>query len=89
MVVSCGPHILQEPDSSAGPAILRSIMSEDALDRVGVGRKRLSKAEKIEYAINKQEEEIRSVLNDPAQTKKISKQFKDHVAKERKRLGLT
>lgn len=64
-------------------------MSEDALDRAGGGRKTFSKADKMEYAIKKQEEETRSVLSDPEQTKKISQQFKEHVAKERKRLGLS
>ena len=63
-------------------------MSTDALDRIG-GRKKFSKEERREYAIRKQEEETRSVLTDPAKTKKISQQFRDHVARERKRLGLT
>lgn len=60
----------------------------DSLDRTVGSRRKFSNKDKIEYAINKQEEEFKSVLNDPRQTKKISQQFKDHVAKERKRLGL-
>jgi hypothetical protein len=64
-------------------------MSEDALDRVTGGRKTFSKADKRDYAIQKQEEETRSVLNDPAKVKQTSQQYKDHIAKERKRLGLT
>lgn len=61
-------------------------MNQDALDRVRPGK--MSKEEKRDYAIAKKNEETTTVLNDPAQTKKISQQFRDHVAKERKRLGL-
>lgn len=62
-------------------------MAYDALDRVS--SKQWSKEQKRDYAISKKEDETKMVLNDPAQVKKTSQQFKDHVEREIKRLGLT
>lgn len=62
-------------------------MSSDALDRVYGGHK-FSKKEKQEWAVKKSEEEIGQALKDPKIVSKGSMAFRDHVEKERKRLGL-
>lgn len=58
----------------------------DALNRpraIKFGRK-----EKQEYAIKKQESEIKAFLDDKEKVKKTAKSFEDHVKRERRILGL-
>ena len=58
---------------------------KDALDRVF---RKFGKKEKIEYAQKKREEELYKALHDDRTVKQTSKKFRDHIERERRRLGL-
>jgi hypothetical protein len=59
----------------------------DALDRPRAGK--FGRKEKQEYAKNKQEKELEDFLNDPVKVKQTARKFKELVARERERLGLS
>ncbi len=59
----------------------------DPLDRIASGK--MSKEQKREYAARKKDEEEKNAMTDRATVNKTSKEFRDHVEKERRRLGLS
>ena len=58
----------------------------DALDRPRAGK--FGKKEKQEYAKTKNEDEMKSFLEDKEKVKQTAKLFRDKVEADRKRLGL-
>ena len=59
----------------------------DALDRPRPTK--FGKKEKREYAIKKKEQEESKVFTDPKVIKQTSSLFRQHIERERKRLGLS